>query len=480
MKTLNAGTVPDRLAKHPLPHAASHRIVHFGLGQFAKAHLLDYTSRASGEGNPWRLTGVSLNSAGVRDQLASQDWRYTLTVQSKEGSSVQLMDLIDEVLFAKEDGQRLREVLIDPKTQIISLTVTEKGYCLGPTGGLDTTNPGVQQDLSNMDEPGTVIGWILWTIKKRLSLKRPPITVMALDNLNQNGKILKRQVLELAQRLAPGLIAHIEANICFPCSMVDRIVPAVTTAQVDAVAANLGVRDHACVLTEAFSQWALEDHFSSQRPAWEQAGALLCHEVAPFEQMKLRLLNGAHSAMAYIGCLGGYETVADCMADDVLRAYILNLLLREIKPEVAPPEGMDLTQYIDDLIERFRNPGLHHLCAQIAMDGSQKIPQRWLPVLARRLAKGESVAGLGFAISAWCKFVVQRVSGQERLHDPIEQKLKSIVAAHPVDPIGALIGQSGVFTPLSEQLLPVVREASAKIEDEGLVSALASIYPATV
>lgn len=447
-------------------------IVHFGLGQFAKAHVLAYTNRVNSEHEAWGVIGVSLNSPAMRDRLREQDWLYTLTLHGTDSQSMELIEVIDQVLYGQEDNDELRSMLLSPKTQILSFTVTEKGYYLTPDGDLDLSQALLKHDIDHPDNPRTTIGWLVWTIRNRRKLGLPPITPLALDNLNQNGSILKSQVLALANLTDRDLAAYIDENVHFPCSMVDRIVPAIDEQQIEAVAQNLGLRDGGCVIAEAFGQWALEDKFSSRRPAWERAGVMVCEETESFEQMKLRLLNGAHSAIAYLGCLLGHDTVADCMANRPLHDFIASLLKREIQPEVTPPAGIDLVSYIGELLERFSNPNLHHFCRQIAMDGSQKIPQRWVPVVYSRLSKGLPGPGLAFAVAAWTQYVQEA----EPLNDPIAADLKRLVLAHPEDPIGALLLQSGIFSGVAEALLTEVKAAAEKIQRLGFASAMASVY----
>jgi len=448
-------------------------IVHLGIGQFAKAHLACYTDTVLGQvGGDWRIAGASLQSKTSVTQLAPQDNLYSVTSQSEGCSELRVIGALAEVL-AVQFGDRLKllEYLLSSSTRIVSLTVTEKGYYQNAAGNLDLDHADIQADLANPNEPVTAIGWLVLAIKLRREQGTPPFTPLALDNLMSNGAILKSMVLEFSKHLNSDLGHYIKQNIPFPSTMVDRIVPAIDAASVEATKVSLGMMDQACVHTELFSQWVVEDRFVSGRPKWELAGAILCDDVAPFETMKLRLLNGAHSSLAYLGVLLQHTTVADCMNDASVRSYIETLMRTEIQPLVSAPAGFDLDYYITQLLARFSNSSLRHRCEQIAMDGSQKIPQRLLPVLEERLERGLPVTYLVFALAAWMVFV-QR---QDCLIDPRSSELKSLVRdADPAELVARLIG-TDIFSQrlqASTELLAGLTSTVATIFRQGLTAAL--------
>jgi fructuronate reductase len=468
MQRLSRQNLPNQNDLHlisPAAKATNRRIVHIGLGQFAKGHLAHYTQLANEVADGWQVTAVNLNSPRAKTQLQPQDNLYTVTAHSSQQTSVSLISVLDQVLFAQAENAALRAVLLSSATRIISLTITEKGYCQTATGNLDLQHPGIQHDLAALDAPETAIGWIVWTLQQRYAQNLPPVTILALDNLNQNGQTLRKIVTAFAAQIDPVLADYIAAEIGFPCSMVDRIVPAVTAQDVDLVAGSLGVRDEACVVTEQFSQWVLEDQFVNERPVWDQVGVTIVDEVAPFEKMKLRLLNGAHSALAYIGPLAGLRTVADCMAEPEVRGFIEGLMTEEVLPQVVVPPGVELRAYIASLLERFANSHLQHRCEQIAMDGSQKIPQRWLPVFVERLAENKPVRRLQFVVAAWLAYVRKaRV-----LEDPLGKQLTELLQNRtPHEAVTTLVQSRLVLPADFASLVPGLAEDLEDIETRGV------------
>lgn len=478
----------DQFLNNPLDNAIvrtpnANRIVHIGFGQFVRAHLAFYTQLANeSEGEPWHMTAVNLNSATVKKQLAAQNHLYTILSKSSEDADLKLISVVDQALClsggadggdgsdAHDDRTKLRSVLLSSQTKIVSLTVTEKGYYQVSPGQLDLTARDVRFDLENLDQSKSALGWIVWSIRERRVLGLQPLTYLSLDNLNSNGDVLAAVVQQFATKLDKDLSQYIASEVRFPNSMVDRIVPAVTNEQRDEVETLLGMRDEACVVTEVFSQWALEDKFVGERPAWQKTGVQMCSDVVPFEQMKLRLLNGAHSAIAYLGSLLGQETVSDFMAEPLCRRLIEKLMREEIKPEVLAPAGVDLDEYIESLLQRFSNPHLHHKLHQIAMDGSQKIPQRWIPVLAQRKHRAAPVSLLTFCVATWIVFVSKPVD----LQDPVSEKLKQLASSPHSRRTQALLQECGVFPAelLDSSLINTVDEQVISIESRGIKQTL--------
>lgn len=367
-------------------------IVHFGIGAFHRAHMAAYTddALAAGEGD-WRILGVSLRSPAVRDQMHPQDGLYALLERSAEGTKARIIGAVADVLVASAQCERLVTSLAAPTTHIVSFTITEKGYCRAADGSLD---PALADDRS-------AYAYLAEAFARRRDAGLPGLTLLSCDNLAGNGAQLKRLMTEYLERNAPELCTWFEAECACPSTMVDRIVPATTDADRADIEALIGMRDEAAVVTEPFSQWVIEDVFAGPRPAWEKHGAQITCDVHAFENAKLRMLNGAHSALAYLGLKRGHEFVHQAISDPELAPLIDRLMREEAAASLKPAPGQNLSAYADALIERFKNPALNHRLIQIAMDGSQKTPQRWLETLTDLQGKGWQCPAILTAIGGW-------------------------------------------------------------------------------
>ena len=381
-------------------------IVHLGLGAFTRAHMCEFTDDAlEQEFGAWGITGASLQRPDQRDRLTPQDGLYTFLKRAPAGPELRVIGSVLDVIVAPEGPQALVAKLAAPETRIVSLTVTEKGYCHDPaTGKLRGDHPDIVHDLANPAAPRSAVGLIVAGLATRKEAGLSPFTALCCDNLPSNGHVLAGLVRDFAALRDDKLAAWIEANGAFPSTMVDRIVPATTEADIAEVASLLGLDDAAPVIGEPFRQWAVEDVFAAGRPRWDAVGAQMVSEVAPFEFMKLRMLNGAHSSLAYLGYLAGHETVADASRDPVF-ARFLQGLWDEIIPTVPAPQGVDLKTYAGDLLARFQNPAIRHRTWQIAMDGSQKLPQRLLGTIRERLKAGAPIEHLSLGVAAWMAYV---------------------------------------------------------------------------
>ena len=434
----------------PFEHGVG--IVHLGIGAFHRCHMAVYTNEVLKEaGGDWRILGVSLRSPTIRDQLEPQDGFFTVVVRGPEGYQAQVIGSVAGVLWAPEGSQRVLEAMSAASTKVISLTVTEKGYCHDPaSGSLNEAHPDIKHDLVNLDAPKSAIGYLAAALARRRDQKAGPVTVLCCDNLPSNGQVVERIVLEFAERIDPGLAEWIRENAAFPSTMVDRIVPAMEAEQVEAFAERYGVEDAAVLQTEPFSQWVIEDSFAAGRPQWELAGATLVGDVAPFEDAKLRMLNGAHSALAYTGFLSGYEFVHLAMQDENIRKVVDYLMREEAAKSLKPTEGFDLDAYRLDLQRRFDNPSLRHRTYQIAMDGSQKIPQRFLGTVRKQLAKGGSISACCFGVAAWMRYVLGRSEQGDDyvVQDPLAERLSAAARKNEHDPAAltaALLDFSEIF-----------------------------------
>lgn len=381
-------------------------IVHLGLGAFARGHLAEYTEDAlETRFGAWGIVGASLQRPDQRDKLKPQDGLYTLQKLAPAGPELRVIGSVLDVLVAPEDPAALIAKLASVGTRIASLTVTEKGYCHDPaTGKLKADHPDILHDLEHPDAPRSAVGILVAALRARRTEGRGPFTALCCDNLPSNGQVLRGLVRDFAALQDDTLAAWIEANGAFPATMVDRIVPATTEADIAEVARLTGLDDAAPVIGEPFRQWAIEDVFVDGRPDWHEVGAQMVSEVAPFEFMKLRMLNGAHSSLAYLGYLAGHETVAEASGDPVL-ARFLEGLWAEIIPTVPAPQGVVLGDYAKALLVRFQNPAIRHRTWQIAMDGSQKLPQRLLGTIRERLKAGAPIDHLALGVAAWMRYV---------------------------------------------------------------------------
>ncbi len=427
-------------------------IVHLGLGAFFRAHGAVYIAEAMQKsGGDWGIVGVSLVRPDQRDMLAPQGFAYTAVELGPDGQTARLISVINDVLVARENPKAVLDAMSDPAIRIVSLTVTEKGYCHEPsTGRLNRDHPDIRHDLENTDAPRSAIGFLVLALQRRRAQGKRPFTVLCCDNLPENGKVVRGVVLEFAGLVDPALSEWIAAEGAFPSTMVDRIVPATKPADIERLAETTGVLDLSPVMHEPFRQWVVEDRFvDGDRPDLGAVGVQLVTNVTPFEHMKLRCLNGTHSSLAYLGYLAGHETISDTVADPVFAGFCKNLWKAEITPGLTPPEGVDLAAYTHALLDRYSNPAIRHLTWQIAMDGSQKLPQRILGTLSENLAAGRPVAGLTLAVAAWMRYVggTDEKGNPVDVRDPLAARLKSLSdgAGTPATKVAALLAVAEIF-----------------------------------
>jgi fructuronate reductase len=400
-------------------------IVHLGVGAFQRAHQAVYVDDCLAAGETgWGIVGASLRSSGTRDALAPQDGLYTLAVRSGGGERLRIVGSILSLLVAPENPSALLDALSDPRTRIVTLTVTEKAYLRAADGSLDAAHSDIAHDLANPDAPRTVHGFLVEALARRRASGTQPFTVLTCDNLPANGATVRRLMIEFAGLRDADLARHVKQDVAFPSTMVDRIVPATTDADRARVAQSLGVEDAWPVMTEPFCQWVVEDNFPMGRPAWEKVGATMVDDVGPYEDMKLRLLNGAHSAIAYLGLLAGHETVDRAFGDPAIRRFVDGLWSEAI-PSLPGDAGLDTRRYTTELAERFSNPALAHRTAQIANDGSQKLPQRIVNSALAALEAGRPADHLALALAAWIAACEARGRSLPDRHftDPLDESL---------------------------------------------------------
>ncbi|MBX6389842.1 MAG: mannitol dehydrogenase family protein [Frankia sp.] len=457
-------------------------MAHLGIGAFHRAHQAVYTEdamAAAGEPN-WGIVGVTQRSPAVRDQLIHQDCLYTVLERGGPGAPAvppRVVGAVCDVLWANDPAgppAAVAALIADPRIRIVTLTVTEKGYRRAPGGGLDLSDEAVRADLARAGEAGagprTVIGQLVAGLARRAQRHGLGLTVLCCDNLPAGGEVLRGLVADFVAALPTGrrggrrvgsggfgdpaeLAEWIKAAVSFPSSMVDRIVPATTPADRAEVTTLLGgVIDEAAVVAERFTQWVIEESFAAGRPAWEAAGALFTADVAPYEAMKLRLLNGTHSLLAYTGALAGHETIAEAVRDPALADLAAAMMRADLAPTLAVPAGIDLAAYQASVLERFANPALRHRTVQVAADGSQKLPIRLLGAAADRLAAGAEPSLIALAVAAWMLYVAR---GRDRagrplpLDDPLAAELTAALGpladAPPATLVDAALGVRAVF-----------------------------------
>jgi fructuronate reductase len=397
-------------------------IVHFGPGAFHRVHQAWFVDKLLADDPRWSICGVSLRSPEVRDALAPQDGLYTLTTLDEQ-ISYQVIGSLREILVAPQDPQAVLDKLSAPTTRIVTITVTEKGYCLDAAGDLDTTHADIQCDLRLPHRPTSLIGYLVEGLRRRRAAGSEPLTVISCDNLTDNGKRLARAVGQLAELREPGLARWIEDRTHFPRTMVDSITPATTNELRKRVNGVLGMEDRWPVQRESFVQWVLEDCLADGGPHWAGAGVILTDDVEAYDNAKLRLLNGAHSSLAYLGLLAGHETVADAMGDERLCSLVTTMTKEDVRPTLRAPRGLDLNAYIDAILKRFRNPAIRHALAQIAWDGSQKLPFRLLGTIHDNLEAGRPIDRLCIPVAGWMHFVRRQAARGERVTDPLADRL---------------------------------------------------------
>jgi fructuronate reductase len=453
LDTRTLARLPSGVARprYPLDTLAT-GIVHLGIGAFHRAHQAIYTDDAIAHaGGNWGICGVSLRSPDVRDRLVPQDCLYTAVEKGPAGVRRRVVGSVREVLFQETQYAEMRRRLAARETQAVSLTVTEKGYCHEPaTGRLDMDHPQIVRDLAQPDDAHSVPGLLAAALAERHRTHGRPLTVLCCDNLPQNGALVCGLVVSFASQHDAALADWIGREIAFPSTMIDRIVPATTAQDIAENDAALGFEDAAPVVHEPFAQWVIEDRFAAARPAWDAVGALLVDDVDPYESMKLRLLNASHSAFAYLGFLAGFQFIYEVAAQPAFVAWMRRFMADEVSPALVPPHGIDLVAYRDELVRRFANPALPHRTQQVAMDGSQKLPQRILATVRDNLAANRSVELSALAVAGWMRYVYgEDEQGRAiAVSDPLAPQFASAAARHRGDPAGfanALLALRAIF-----------------------------------
>ncbi|WIW87181.1 mannitol dehydrogenase family protein [Sphingobium sp. V4] len=457
-------------------------VVHIGIGAFHRAHQAVVFDDALNAGDlRWGITAASLRSPAVRDQMAPQDGLYTMLVRDGAAEQARVIGAVQRVIVAPEEPQALLAALTSPDTHMVTLTITEKGYKLDPaTGALIESDPQLVADIASLESPQTAPGYLVAALAMRRAAGLPPFTAISCDNLPHNGTRLRDAVIALARRHDAGLADWIAGEGAFPQTMVDRIVPATTAEDIATLTARIGVEDQAMVKTEPFLQWVIEDRFCGPRPEFG-AGVQVTQAVAPWEEAKLRLLNGSHSGIAYLGGLAGIDHVHEVLALPEARRFV-EALWDEAETTLSPPPELDVAAYRRELMARFDNPTLRHRTRQIAMDGSQKLPQRLLHSIAARLAAGQGIDALSLAVATWVRWQagVDDQGAAHKVDDPLADAIAAALAgaASTEDRVAAILAFDAVVPPdlaTSAPFRAALVRWLAILETEGARAALARL-----
>lgn len=462
-----------------------HGIVHIGVGGFHRAHEAVYTDRLLRQGNStdWAICGVGVREAdrAMQQVLSEQDCLYTLIELGPDGTNaLSTIGSITAFLLGPDDPEAVIEKLASAEVRIVSLTITEGGYNVDDnTGRFNTSHPDIRHDLQNPQRPRTVFGYLTEALARRRTRGLAPFTVMSCDNLPDNGQVARSALLAFAQLRDAGLSEWIDSNVSFPSSMVDRITPGTTEFHRQWLKKTYGIEDGWPVVCEPFTQWVLEDDFCNGRPEWEKVGVQFTRDVAPYERMKIRLLNASHSAMAYLAYLAGYRYTHEVMGDDRLVNFIRAFMDEDVTPVLGEIAGIDVEAYKQTLIERFSNPQMGDQLSRLCMDGSSKIPKFLLPTVHALLREGRSLERVAMIIAGWALYLRGRDEAGQRhdIHDPMAGRLQQAVGDRESLTL-AFLGVEDVFGKElvnSAVFLQAFEQALEQLEASGVMAALESL-----
>jgi mannitol 2-dehydrogenase len=451
-------------------------IVHFGVGGFHRAHQAMYVDRLMNHGLAldWGICGVGAlpHDRRIVDTLTAQDGLYTLVVKHPDGHrEARVVGSIVEMMFAPDDPQAVVDRLADPRTRIVSLTITEGGYVVNQvTGEFDADDPAIRADLEPGAVPRTVFGYVIAGLAARRASGEKPFTVMSCDNLPGNGDVARKMMTAFARLQDPSLADWMDEHVSFPNCMVDRITPVTAPEDVERLADEFGVQDGWPVVCEPFTQWVLEDHFTDGRPPFEEAGVQLVEDVVPYELMKLRLLNASHQALCYLGYLSGYRYAHEVCQDPLFVDFLLGYMEREGSPTLPDVPGVDLDAYRHELIERFANPEVRDTLARLCAESSDRIPKWLVPVINRNLEAGGEIDRSALVVASWARYA----EGLDEQGEPIEvvdrikDKVMSAAARQADDPL-AFLRDRDLFGGLvdDERFTAVFTDALSALHEKG-------------
>jgi mannitol 2-dehydrogenase len=488
MTPLNAATLPSLRGRVPVPTydrgAVRTGIVHCGVGGFHRAHQAMYLDRLMNDGKAldWGICGVGVMEFDRRMKaaLGAQDGLYTLVLKAPDGTrEPRVIGSIVRYLFAPDDPEAVIETMADPRTRIVSLTVTEGGYNVhAVTGEFDATNPGVVHDLRPGAAPKTTFGLVTEALARRRGRGLPPFTVMSCDNIQGNGDAARRSFVAFATLRDPDLGAWLERAVRFPNSMVDRITPVTTDGDRAEVRDRFGIEDRWPVVCEPFTQWVLEDSFNAGRPPLEDAGVQLVADVEPYELMKLRLLNASHQALCYFGYLAGYRLVHEVCRDPLFVDFLLGYMDEEATPTLEPVPGIDLDEYRHNLIARFSNAEVRDTVARLCAESSDRIPKWLLPVIRHNLAAGGEIRRATAVVASWARYA-EGVDEQGRPIEVVDRLAGTLVPTarrQHEDPL-AFIANRELFGDLidNERFVSAYRAVLASLHGKGARATLEAL-----
>lgn len=451
-------------------------IIHIGVGGFHRAHQAYFLHQLQqlDEASDWGIFGIGLREADAKlnDIFNKQNYLYTLMVKHPEGKiEPEVIGSIVNFKMGVTDSEPVIARMANAGTRIVSLTITEGGYNFNPTTGeFNFDNPDVQHELRHRNDPITVYGFLTAALKRRRDNGLPAFTILSCDNIEHNGDMARKMLLAFAEVQDKGLAEWIAQEVCFPNSMVDRITPVTTKADIETLARDFGVADAWPVTCEPFIQWVVEDKFSNGRPAFEKVGVQFVPDVRPYEKMKLRLLNAGHSVLGLLGALHGHPTINACLEDQTFKTYLRAYLDQEATPILGNIEGIDLEDYKDSLLERFANPNIKDSVSRICSESSAKLPKFLIATIHDNLATGGSIKFATLVIASWCYYSDK---GMDRYGHPIEiidamsAELHQAAKQTVTDPL-AFIRQESIFGNLikNEKFTKLYTEAIQKIYED--------------
>lgn len=454
-------------------------VVHFGPGAFFRAHQADVFDRMNAFDPRFGIGVIALNSRRSLDVFDAQDGLYVLSIRDQMTRN-RAIGAIRQWAFGPEDRAVAEAMLTTPTVGYVTATITEKGYGLTPEGNLDLERPDIQFDLAHPDAPCTFLGWVLRGLKLRRERNLAPFVVLSCDNIARNGHRVREALIALARASDPDLAEWVSAEVCVPNTMVDAITPATDTSLCNTVFRETGCNDEWPIQREAFSQWVIESHKGGLDPApdWARAGVQVCDSLEPFARAKLWVLNGAHSALAYGGLLRGYATVTEAAEDPELRRSVQSLMMDSVLPLLEPLPGLALEDYARQIWARFENPELAHQLAQIAWDGSQKIPVRILDPMMQACVLGRDPTPFAAVIGTWLAFIRMRSEGEVALVDPQAEDLLDWASRSrtDLDPVGEAFATLALFRAIPADLeqRPQILECARKHFADSLATQSAS------